>query len=141
MKGYHAHSLSFMGCSVNAPPMSSSRVHEASIASAPGGKVSLFGGSRSATESVTESTTTSEVTMEMESEEKSELEVSRSDKIMARLLGTSHRFGGAFLVAKQSIDLSDSVATYFNDARTQCVAQLFANEYNKYSPPKKSGVY
>ena len=57
--------------------------------------------------------------------------------LVARLLGFEHRYGGTLIVAKKSIDLTESVQTYFNDARTQSVSQLFANEYNKYNPPKK----
>ena len=57
--------------------------------------------------------------------------------LVARLLGFEHRYGGNLIVAKQSIDLTESVQTYFNDVRTQSVSQLFANEYNKYNQPKK----
>ena len=61
----------------------------------------------------------------------------QKDDLVARLLGFENRYGGTLIVAKQSIDLTESVQTYFNDVRTQSVAQLFANEYNKYNPPKK----
>mmetsp|Transcript_1124 Transcript_1124/g.2162 ORF Transcript_1124/g.2162 Transcript_1124/m.2162 type:complete len:748 (-) Transcript_1124:4-2247(-) len=61
----------------------------------------------------------------------------QKDDLVSRLLGFEHRYGGNLIVAKQSIDLTESVSTYFNDARTQSVAQLFGNEYNKYNPPKK----
>ena len=61
----------------------------------------------------------------------------QKDDLVSRLLGFENRYGGNLIVAKQSIDLTESVQTYFNDVRTQSVAQLFANEYNKYNPPKK----
>ena len=61
----------------------------------------------------------------------------QKDDLVSRLLGFESRYGGTLIVAKQSIDLTESVQTYFNDVRTQSVAQLFANEYNKYNPPKK----
>eukprot|EP01084_Bolivina_argentea_P062453 114207_1 len=60
-----------------------------------------------------------------------------NDDLVARLLGFENHYGGNLIVAKQSIDLTESIKTYFNDVRTQSVAQLFANEYNKYDPPKK----
>eukprot|EP01084_Bolivina_argentea_P005866 11078_1 len=67
---------------------------------------------------------------------KTNLQTQKGD-LVSRLLGFESRYGGNLIVAKQSIDLTESIQTYFNDVRTQSVAQLFANEYNKYNPPKK----
>eukprot|EP01084_Bolivina_argentea_P109282 195328_1 len=67
---------------------------------------------------------------------KTNLQTQKGD-LVSRLLGFENKYGGTLIVAKQSIDLTESVQTYFNDVRTQSVSQLFANEYNKYNPPKK----
>merc|ERR1711991_148674 len=49
----------------------------------------------------------------------------------------SSNMNGTLCVAKSIIDLTEPVHAYFNDVRTQCEAQRFADEYNKYNPPKK----
>ena len=40
-------------------------------------------------------------------------------------------------MSKKAINEKESLHSYFNDVRTQCEAQRFATEYNKYNPPKK----
>ncbi len=60
-----------------------------------------------------------------------------SKRLVQQLLGARDKDGGFLRVAKQSFDLTEKYESYFFDVRTQCEAQRFANEYNRYDPPKK----
>ncbi len=65
----------------------------------------------------------------------------KDDKVMSSLFGYEDIFGGQLCVLKKGNSLIDSqqnsLNIYFNDVRTQIESKQFADEYNKYNPPKK----
>ncbi|ETO18248.1 myosin heavy chain kinase [Reticulomyxa filosa] len=80
---------------------------------------------------------------EKKDKEEEEQVFDKRNKLIKQLLGIE--FAHELKVAKKCImderEYSEQgwfdITTYFNDVRTQCEAQRFANEYNGYDPPKK----
>ena len=57
------------------------------------------------------------------------------------MYGYEHIYGGTLCVIKKGNPMIDSQANslsiYFNDVQAQIESKRFADEYNKYNPPKK----